>query len=260
MSLARSAEKSVPALIFCGVALTMLTACHPARLGQGQNRDDRAVTVDARLDCPQRQGGLARVDIAADGRSCRYADDQGREAVLKLMDLAGRSPKDALTATEIDLKALVPAAAAPSDDAVVTGNTTGDGDHTRIDLPGIHIEADGNDHAHIRAFGQSVDAQGNHAVIHGGWNGRQATVIAHDKGVEVRAGWIGARSVDTNYLLASETAGPSGVHAAGYHARGSIAGPLVIGIETSKSEDDHDQRHDDFKDLRRLVDRNVQRS
>jgi hypothetical protein len=44
-------------------------------------------------------------------------------------------------------------------------------------------------------------------------------------------------------------------------ARGPATGPLVLGVETSKAADARDD-HDDgrqYKDLRRLVDRNVSR-
>ena len=86
-------------------------------------------------------------------------------------------------------------------------------------------------------------------------------VNAHDGGVEVRAGWFGKRSVDANYVLAGETAGPSGVRAAGYYAKGPASGPLVVGVETSKSDERHGDVHGDrFKDLHRLVNLNVHRS
>lgn len=259
-----SHTRSVSVLVLGGVALVALGACHPARIGRGLNHADRAVSVGARLDCPQAQGDLTRIEIAADGRSCRYAGSDGREARLAFLDLAGRSAKDALSGTEGELKALVPSAV-PANDDDAKGKTTSDGDddpggHTRINLPGIHIDTDGNDHAHIRAFGQTIEARGKGAVIHGGWNGKEAVVNAHDGGVEVRAGWFGDHSIDVSYVLAGETAGPSGVRAAGYYAKGPTSGPLVLGVETSKSGEKDADHADHFKDLHKLVNLNVHRS
>ena len=227
------------------------------------------MSVGALLDCPENQGDLKRVDVAADGRSCRYADSDGREARLMLLDLGGKSARDALSPTEAELKALVPAAVAPTPPTPPTlaANATSDDDddkddsgshdHTRIDLPGIHIEANGDKTAHIRAFGQTIDAHGKDAVIHGAWNGKEAVINAHDGGAEIRAGWFGEKSVDANYLLASDQAGPSGVHAAGYVAKGPATGPLVVGVEISKTDEDRHNRDEKYRDLRRLVDRNV---
>lgn len=258
-------RRSILAIALAGGSAMVLSGCHPARLGHGNNDQDRSVSVSARLDCPESEGSLKRLDIAADGRSCRYADPEGREARLMFLDLGGKSARDALAPTEAELKALAPAAVAPAPDMAV-GNATGDGDdrgshdHTRIDLPGIHIEADGDKNAKIRAFGQTIDAHGKGAVIHGDWNGKEAVVNAHDGGAEIRAGWFGEKSVDANYLLASDQAGPTGVYAAGYIAKGPATGPLVVGIETSKVDGDRHDRDEKYRDLRHLVNRNVHRS
>ena len=255
--------------LITGAAL-VLGACHPAPLGRGKNRQDRAVTANARLDCPATEGALTRQEVSPDGRSCRYTGEDGAEARLTLMSLDGRSAQDALRGTEAEMQGLVPAAVAPEPAASSTPPTShgataqadadgdGDNDHSRIDLPGIHIEANGHDNAHIRAFGQVIDAHGKDATIHAGWNGKTATVNAHDGGAEIRAGWFGQRSVDASYILASDTAGPSGVHAAGYVAKGPAAGPLVLGVETSRTQRERGNRDDHrYRDIRRLVDRNV---
>ena len=269
-------RRSTLAVALVGASAMVLSGCHPARLGQGKNREDKPVSVGVRLDCPQSEGELTRVDIASDGRSCRYTGPEGREARLMFLDLGGKSARDALGGTEAELKALLPAAVAPptppasptppappaapgaaaSDD---DDKDDGSHDHTRIDLPGIHIEADGNKGAKIRAFGQTIDAHDKNAVIHGGWNGKEAVINAHDGGAEIRAGWFGEKSVDTNYILASDQAGPTGVHAAGYVAKGPATGPLVVGVETSKIDGDSHNRDEQFRDLKRLVNRNVHR-
>ena len=84
-------------------------------------------------------------------------------------------------------------------------------------------------------------------------------INAHDGGAEVRAGWFGQKSVDANYVLASDQAGPTGVRAAGYVAKGPATGPLVVGVETSKVGDDRHDRNEHFRDLKHLVNRNVHR-
>ncbi len=247
-----------------GFSALLLTACHPAPLGKGRNHSDHAVSVGARLACPEHEGALNRIEVAANGRSCRYTDTDGREARLSLLDLNGTDAQAALNAPEAELKAQVPAAVPDQEVATATdhANTTeedkGRRQHVTINLPGIHIDTEGHDGAHIRAFGQDIDARGKGAVIHGGWNGKTAVINAHDKGVEIKGGFFGKRSIDASYLLASETAGPQGHHAAGYVARGPVGGPLVLGVETSRSTDDEDHHgRDRYRDLRRLVDRNV---
>ncbi|CAN5156103.1 hypothetical protein BH09PSE2_BH09PSE2_08060 [soil metagenome] len=252
-------SRSTTPLALVDFALAV-SACHPAPLGKGRNHSDKPVSVGARLACPEHEGSLNRVEVAADGRSCRYTDAEGREAHLSLLDLNGRDAQTALAEPENELKALVPAAVPGSEVATAAdlANATDEGEHVKIDLPGIHIDTQGRDGAHIRAFGQDIDAKGKGAVIHGGWNGKTAVINAHDNGVEIKGGFFGKASIDANYLLASETAGPQGHHAAGYVARGPVAGPLVLGVETSKSSDDEDHHGNDrYRDLRRLVDRNV---
>ena len=253
-------SRSLAPILLLTTGVVALAACHPAPLGKGRNRSDKPVSVGARLACPDHEGSLNRVEVANDGRSCRYTDAAGREATLRLLDLHGQDAQAALAAPEAELKALVPAAV-PNDEvaaAADAANATGESEHVRINLPGIHIDTQGHDGAHIRAFGQDIEAKGKGAVIHGGWNGKSAVINAHDKGVEIKGGFFGKASIDANYLLASEVAGPQGHHAAGYVARGPVGGPLVLGVETSRSTDDENHHgRDRYRDIRRLVDRNV---
>ena len=250
-------SRSLAPTLLLTAGVFALGACHPAPLGKGRNHSDKPVSVGARLACPEHEGALNRVDVAPDGRSCRYTDAAGREATLSLMALNGQDAQAALAGPEGELKALVPAAV-PNEEVAAAADAKSGGEHVRINLPGIHIDTQGRDGAHIRAFGQDIEAKGEGAVIHGGWNGKSAVINAHDKGVEIKGGFFGKASIDANYLLASETAGPQGHHAAGYVARGSVAGPLVLGVETSRSTDDENHHgRDRYRDLRRLVDRNV---
>lgn len=289
-----------------GALAAATSGCHPAALGRGANRHDRAVTVADRLDCPTSQGRLSRVEQSADGRLCRYTGPDGDEVTLSYLSLDGKTPQAALTPIEAEFRTAVPDAVA-SDDAAslnadgahanwsdgrtTTSTTTHDGavatsttearddddddshashkrsnDHVRIALPGMSIEAD-NGRAKIRAFGQSIDAddsKGGRAVVHGDWNGMQSSINAHDRGVEMRFGWVGQRSVDLTYIVTGKTPGPTGQRGASYVARGPISGPLVIAVGKSREGQDHDDGDGDDKgavhDLKRLVDRNVHRS
>ena len=193
-------------------------ACHPARFGFGRPRDDRPMSVDARLDCPERQGDLTRVDQAADGRSCRYAgeDDDGEEVTLSLLDLGGRSAADALASTAASLHALVPAAVAGSPEdakavaaAKATGRTDdddGDDDDSKDDGAGkasigdnrtaaAEWKADtpqpakrsGRSHDHV-----AINLPGVHLEADDGGARVQAfgqNVVADDSGAQVDGSW-----------------------------------------------------------------------
>ena len=260
-----------------------LAACHPAKLGEGRPRDDRPMAVTARLDCPARQGSLVRAEAAADGRSCRYTGEDGEEVTLGYLATDGAQPLAALAPTEAQVRGWVPAAVVGSpqnaqaqaaakarqasedkddddrdDDAA--SNTTGkagggDRDRVAINLPGVHVDA-GDGGARVHAFGQDVVASDDGAQVTSGWNGVTSQIHANDGGVEIRSGWIGAHALEQGYFLASDAAGPQGVHAAGYVARGPVGGPLVLAVvkATGGGGDLDDDR---FRDVKRLVRRNT---
>lgn len=271
-------------------AALALGACHPARLGEGRNGGDRAVTVADRLECPDEQGSLKRTIKAPDGRSCTYVGDDGEQVTLSYLALDGKTPEVALAPVEAGFHALVPRADATDHESAVTtalpnglnvttsvSKTTGDdddaddassgsekaasprgkADHVAINLPGLHIDA-GDDGAKVRAFGQNITADDKGATVHGAFNGVKTSVEANDGGAEIRSGFVGKQAVDLTYILASDAAGPSGAHAAAYVARGPVGGPLVVASGSLKEGDRHVDK-DRFDDLRKLVDRNVRR-
>ncbi len=289
-------------LATAGVAIAA-AGCHR------HDRSDRSVAVTTRLDCPQEQGDLNRTDAAADGRSCRYTGPDGQEVTLAYLALDGRSPQDALKATEADLRSAVPATAAPepgslrpaSDDAAdddVDKTRQGDrddedevdgadhssvaatpgaptppkppeppqvdrtwssgvhgdaGDRVRINLPFLHVDADGSGRAHVRTFGVDVNADGDGAVVHTPGGG---AIDARHGGAEMRFGSVGRRRADLMYIVASDHAGPQGFHSGAYVAKGPADGPLVLAVVRSRH--DTGGAHDgDLHDVKRLVNRNV---
>ncbi len=134
------------------------------------------------------------------------------------------------------------------------------GDHVRLDLPGLHIQADG-DHASVSGFGQHVEADDGGAVVHGDVGGMKSSVVANDHGATVRTGGAGSRSVDATLVLAGDAAGPDGWRSAGYVARGPLAGPLVVAQVQLRGENGGHggRREGPFDAARRLVDRNTHR-
>jgi hypothetical protein len=239
-----------------------VAACHPVERPHHHgawamgdrgwaHHDDAPVTVAATLNCPEAEGDLTRTGQAADGKSCEYHGDEDQDVTLSLVALSGQTPQAVLTPMETALRGLVPAHSGPSMVNVDAGS--GDRDHAKIDLPGLHIDADGNK-ADIKILGADIKADGDHADIKtdaGGMKG--ATIHAGPGGAEIRAGDVGQHSAELVFILAGDNAGPSGYRAVGYIARGPSTGPLVVGAFKSKAN--HHQGHD--RDLERLIDLNV---
>lgn len=245
-------------------AAGLLAACHPARVGHPRTVADQPVTVPDRLRCPNTVLSLHRVSQAADGRACAYASGAG-ELTLALRPLDGRSPDDALRALEAQTHALTPSTpegVAPTPPAPpappVPPPAPGDRDHVRLDLPGLHIDAD-DDGARVKGFGQSVEADDDGAVVRGGPGGR-STIVAKDGGAVIRSGGVGAGSVDATYLAAADASGPEGWRMAGYVARGPLVGPLVVAQARSRGERERNLGDDGLMNAaRKLVDMNVTR-
>ena len=133
-------------------------------------------------------------------------------------------------------------------------------DKADIDLPGLHIHADGTGKATIRLPGVAIDADDDKAKIKTSWGGVKNAVIDADKsGAEIRAVNSDSANVDAVYILASKAAGPDGVHVVGYEARGPASGPLIVASFKGKTYE-HDHEHysgADHDDIKRLIDRNL---
>jgi len=212
---------------------------------------DRTVSVGDRLDCPDAQGALQKVSAAPDGRSCVYKRGDDEDVVLSLVALNGQPPRAAMAPMEAELAQLTPVHPGPGPVSIDASQGNGD-DRAKIDLPGLHIDAHG-DKAKVSVLGMTVDADNDHANVHAGEGDNTATVHAGPGGAEIRADRVGAHSVNLVYVLAGDTAGPSGYRADGYIARGPLAGPLVVGEFKSKT---NDQGHHDH-DLESLIELNL---
>jgi hypothetical protein len=239
--------------------------------------------VNARLDCPERSGDLTRSGAAADGMSCTYVGPGDETVALQLTPLSGAEPQAVLTKIETQLKVdaglagiappppAPPAPAAKAKDWDAGGQAKDDDDkddddshvaasdedassrdHTKIDLPGLHISTNG-DKADVSLPGLSIHANGDKAQVHAGWWGRSATIEGHDGGATIRIGRADKSGVDSMLIMTSDSPGPSGYRTVGYLAKGPPAGPLVIAVFKAKSDhhSDHDLAGDGLKKLMR---------
>lgn len=118
----------------------------------------------------------------------------------------------------------------------------GEHDTARVDLPGIHITADG-DNADVRVGPIHVDARGDTATIRS-----LETVRLRGEGLSREK-----RGIRAMLIYAGDNL-PNGYRFVGYSASGRKSGPLVVAIVKSKSEDGF---HGDIHgDINRLVRRN----
>jgi hypothetical protein len=128
------------------------------------------------------------------------------------------------------------------------GATTND--HTKIDLPGVHISTNG-DKADVSLPGISIHANGDNAEVHAGWWGHSATIVGNDGGATIRLGRADSSGVDCMMFVKTNRPGPTGYRSTGYIAKGPPGGPLVIATFKAKSEhqNDHDPAGDGVKAL-----------
>ena len=201
-----------------------------------------ALVVSDRLVCPEQQGAFRRTAQAADGQSCDYVGSETELLQLKRLSLDGTSPSDRLNALREELSKVVSlparAAGASGDNVTVVTKTNEDGDHdhANIDLPGLHVKADG-DKATVNLPGIHINAEGDVAHITTSIGAlKNAKIDANDDGAKIEADMTDAANVDMTWFIAAKAAGPSGDHMVGYYARGPKSGPLVVAQMRSKSE------------------------
>jgi hypothetical protein len=208
-----------------------------------------ALRAIASLDCPAAQGDLTRQSAASDGKSCLYADEEGSQVTLQLIDLNGQDPAAALAPVEAQLRSEMPVAVAAK-----AGASGTDSDRVDIDLPGVHIHANGKDNATVEAGG---GAGGKSVAVTEG-NGKTGyaagkpgvSVFAGESGAEVRVNEPGS-GIRRALILASDHPGPGGFKAVGYDARGPLGGPLVVAVLKAKAEDQRGLKGE-MRDLLRL--------
>lgn len=241
-----------------GVSALALAACHPKPLQhssfRGMGADDRhPMKVISILDCPEHEGDLTRTAQAADGKSCDYQGPRDETDHLSLVALDGKAPGEAIQPIKDGLKGLVPPPAADGPVAVEASKSEGGPDRAKVDLPFLHVDAEG-DKADVKVFGTTIHANGKNAEVHTNVGLKNAVVHAGPGGAEVMAEDVGNNNASLVYILAGDNAGRSGYKAVGYIARGPKTGPLVVG-EFKAREGHHG--NEEQGDLGRLIDRNV---
>lgn len=239
----------------------------------------KAPAPRAALDCPTSEGGLTRASAAADGKSCLYTTAEGDEISLRLLPVS-TTPQAALQPIETELKSVAgargPAApvppAPPQPPTAASAETAKDAaqaakearadaaqaeadakaaedegrpahnEHTHVDLPGIHIDADdGGDSAHVKVGMINVDAGEDGATVRMSRDVRlRGQPFSREKG--------GFRAT---YIIANDDMG-GGYKAVGYEAGGPRGGPITVAVVKSRSG-----RHNGvFEDVQKLVRRN----
>jgi hypothetical protein len=257
----------------CAGLLVAAAACTPSRPPMARTA----------LDCPAHQGDLSRTSVAPDGKSCVYTTRDGDDVQLRLIPVSGsyqaalapieqelkaelQSPQQAAsdkikqadeaaqTASKTGTagsKAAADAAKQAANDALgeardaeSAAKDASDVDATtRIDLPGIHINADdsGDGHADINVGSIHVNA------------GDEGAEFRMDKEYRLRGEALSPekRGFRATYILANERL-KDGLRAVGYAAAGPKVGPITVAVVRAKSGD-HDHL---MNDVNRLVRKN----
>ncbi|MGC1304944.1 MAG: hypothetical protein WA840_21445 [Caulobacteraceae bacterium] len=212
-----------------------------------------------RLECPLEVDGLTRTAQTSDGRSCQYQGPEDERIDLTLMALNGHAPNDALTGLQQDLRkesGLEESGGATANQVGAKDRDDQGSDHARIDLPGLHLDAD-NGKASVRLPGISVNANDDGAQINTGWGPYKNLQIEAQNGhAEIRGGDVSEAGAKLVYLIASDQPGPGGYHTVGYEARGPASGPLVVGVFKSRREQ-HDHHRLTSSGLDALIRLNV---
>ncbi len=244
--------KRVIAGFSVGAAAFALAACTPPHPHPHPKAALKSIDT---LSCPGSQGDLTRKAVSADGKTCQYVNERGDQITLQLITLDGGDVTAALTPLETSLRAELPNAAASDKDAdgddkpgAASKSAAGGSDKDRvdIDLPGIHIHADGkagggNDQVRI---GKTVSIKDGKTVVTESKSGSAGvSVDAHDKGAEIHVNEPGG-GIRQTFILASDTPGPHGYKLASYQARGPEGGPIVVASVLSRSDEQEDLRHD----------------
>lgn len=250
-----------------------VTACGP--------RVDYAART--KLDCPDHEGRLSRVSIAADGKSCLYrAGDV--DVNLQLTPVTG-SASATLGSIEASLTGpaggqvqpasapAMPAAAAPGPSAGTSSDAAKAAHQASADAHGGSgsgawssggndrrgVRVDDDDNAHVNLPGLHIDANDNGARvdvagIHIDANDTNATVRMM-RTVRLR-GHPFAREKDgiRATFIAHREDLPGGYRVVGYEASGPKTGPLSVAI--IKSREDVHEDGGLYEDIQRLVRRN----
>lgn len=255
-------------------SILILSAMGVALASAGCARTVESAATTGRLDCPAEQGGLTRVSMAEDGRTCRYRGADGSDVELRLVavegdayatlaelerQLAGLSPHEpspedtesaadqgsvraseetAAQARQVEAQARADAAASRVDAAAEARETAeADGGGAKIDLPGLTIDAE-DDEAQIKIGPVRIDAGEGGATVK----------VARDVRLKGEALSREKRGVRATYILAGERA-PGGYAFVGYEAGGPKTGPLTVAVVTATRSIEEGGMNDDVSDL-----------
>jgi hypothetical protein len=220
----------------------------------GVRPDGPPVHAPAKLDCPAETSDLTRISQSADGQWCEYRGDRGETVRLRLVPLRGLSPSEALAPTRTELHALVPVYR----DAIPADYNDGPGDRADVDVPFVHVHANG-DQADVRLFGIFHIVSRDHDADIDMGHGRKHTVVhAGLRGAEVIADEVGRTNASLVYVLAGNHRHASGYQAVGYIAKGPVNGPLVV-AEFFSPVNNHRDNDGGHHDIDRLIERNLER-
>jgi hypothetical protein len=194
------------------------------------------------------EAGKAKVAEA----NAKVAETEAKSAESAGKDAAAEAKATAVEATGgvVAAKGAALAAKQAAEDALgeakdAEREAKGDADigaATRIDLPGIHINADDGGKADVNVGPIHVNAGDNGAVIR------------MDRDVRLRGEAFSRekRGFRATYILANENL-KDGWSAVGYEAGGPKAGPVTVAVVKSHNGNHHDV----FDDVKRLVRRNA---
>lgn len=237
-------------------------------------------TQITRLDCPKTERDLTLVKAATDGKSCSYVSSAGAEVNLSLVPVQGgvdatlqrieselraglaaaapaagvaagaAGPDAASPKAHLD-RAAVEAQAEADATADVEGSPSkerdgkwevahGDGDHAKVDLPGIHIDAR-DESAQVRVGPLHIDADEDGAEMRMSRDVRlRGESLSREK-----------RGVRATLILTGDDVA-SGYAYGGYSAAGPKSGPLAVAQVRGKAGDPEDL----YKSVEALVRRN----
>ena len=197
---------------------------------------DAASAAKETADTAKEAAGVAH-DAAKDAATVakEAAEDAGRSVSATVsVDDKGDWNTDRKGKGDIDLHAKI--------DKDGHKIVTGDGESTRVDLPGIHISARDDD-ADVRIGGIRINANGDDESVH----------IIRDVRMRGEAFSRHKRGIRATFI--SSTRGDAGGYRfVGYEAAGPRTGPLTVAIVKAKTEIDHGD--DVVHDIQRLVRRN----
>ena len=235
--------------------------------------------LKAKLECPQSEGSLTLVSTAADGQSCAYRESDGAQITLTRMPVKGdavatlaaleadltrlggapvaaradttAAPGAAAEAARVEAEARadakIDAAIDAAVDEAVEGrpriqakvDTKSGEEHTQVDLPGLHIKAEG-DKANVQVGPIHIKADGDSST---------ATIKMY-RDVRMRGEALSRekRGLRATFVYAGDDL-TGGYKYLGYEASGPKTGPIVVAVVKSTADSRHDDMYDDVKTL-----------